>query len=218
MNNLILIAPPAAGKGTISSYLVENMGYQHISTGDILRNVAKEDSERGRYISSLMKEGQFITDDIILPLFKQEFTKIKEKPFILDGVPRNIYQAEYLTNLFNEIGLKNYIVVFIDIKKDLLLKRATGRRICTSCKSVYNVYFDGYKPKEENVCDKCGGVLIQREDDMESTFKKRYTIYLDETEPLIKYYEELGKLKKINANVKEEEIFENIKRCLNDKY
>ena len=100
----------------------------------------------------------------------------------------------------------------------MLLKRATGRRICTSCKSVYNVYFDGYKPKEENVCDKCGGVLIQREDDMESTFKKRYTIYLDETEPLIKYYEELGKLKKINANVKEEEIFENIKRCLNDKY
>ena len=95
MKNLILIAPPAAGKGTISSYLVENMGYQHISTGDILRNVAKEDSERGHFVSGLMKEGKFIGDDIILPLFKEELLKIKNQSFILDGFPRTIVQADY---------------------------------------------------------------------------------------------------------------------------
>ena len=216
MKNLILIAPPAAGKGTISSYLVENMGYQHISTGDILRNVAKEDSERGRFVSGLMKEGKFIGDDIILPLFKEELLKIKNQSFILDGFPRTIVQADYLTNLFKEIGIDDYVVIQLEIDSSLLLKRAKGRRVCTSCKATYNVYFDGFKPKVENVCDQCGGDLIQREDDTEETFKNRYEVYRSETEPLIAYYEAKGKLKKVNANVTEEEILENVKRCLND--
>ncbi len=216
MKNLILIAPPAAGKGTISSYLVEHRGYTHISTGDILRNVAKEDSEMGRLVKGLMQEGKFIGDDIILPLFKEELLKQKEKPFILDGLPRTINQANYLTDLFQELNVDNYIVINLEIQKDVLLKRATGRRICESCKSTYNVYFEEFKPKKEGICDKCGCALIQRDDDTEDTFQARYETYLKETAPLIHYYESLKKLEKVDANLTEEEILKNVDRCLND--
>ncbi len=216
MKNLILIAPPAAGKGTISSYLVENMGYQHISTGDILRNVAKEDSQRGRLVNSLMKEGKFIGDDIILPLFKEELLKLHNTPFILDGIPRTIEQADYLTQLFHELNVDNYVVINLKINQDTLLKRATGRRVCEQCKEIYNIYFENYKPKEENICDQCGGKLIQRNDDTEETFKKRFQTYVENTEPLISYYEKLGKLKKVDVDATEEEIIENVKGCLND--
>ncbi len=206
MKNVIFIAPPAAGKGTLSDYLVENMGYTHISTGDILRKKSHEDTELGRNIATLLKSGTFIGDDIILPLFKEELLKFKDKPFILDGMPRNLEQAAYLEDLFLELGVDNYVVMHIDVPEEMLEKRAVGRRICDTCKSSYNIYFDGFQPKENNVCDKCHTELIQRSDDTLETFKERYYTYLKVTEPLLQFYESKGKVKVLDASKSSLEI------------
>ena len=210
MKNVIFIAPPAAGKGTISDYLVNNLSYVHISTGDILRNVSKEDTEIGHNIASLMKEGKFIGDDIILPLFKEELLKVKEKPFILDGIPRNLEQAKFLEQLFLELSVDNYIVINIRIEEDLLEKRIVGRRVCDKCKSSYNINFEEFKPKVENACDKCNTLLIQREDDNLETFQNRYETYLQVTSPLIHFYQEKGRLKCVDASKPQEEIIKEV--------
>lgn len=210
MKNVIFIAPPAAGKGTVSKYLVEELGYTHLSTGDLLRNEIKVGTEIGNQVKEIMASGKFTPDSIILPLFKKELLKIKDKPFILDGMPRKLNQAEYLTDLFNELGVDNYIVINMDANEEILNKRVVGRRYCTNCGSSYNIYFEGFKPVKENICDTCKESLIQRDDDNLESFRVRYEDYKREAEPLIHYYEEKGLLKRIDANLSNKEIIENI--------
>lgn len=213
MKNVIFIAPPAAGKGTISDYLVKNKGYVHISTGDLLRNEIKLGTEIGIQIKELMKEGKFIGDDIILPLFKEELLRLKDKPFILDGMPRTLQQADYLTNLFQELNVDNYVVINIEIDENLLEKRAVGRRIC-ECGASYNIYFDEFKPNVEGICDQCHKELIQREDDTLETFRSRLETYTKETEPLIHYYNEKGLLKSVDANQNSDKIISDVEYIL----
>lgn len=199
MKNIILIAPPFAGKGTISSYLIENYKYTHISTGDILRNIIDSGSEKGLYIASLIDKGLFVPDECILPLFKEELIKVLDKPFILDGVPRNINQAKYLNDLFLELNISNYQVIYIDIEKDILEKRVTGRRVC-DCGESYNIYFEDFKPLKENICNKCGKMLKSRKDDTLETFKERYKTFIEETYPLKDYYQEQNVLETLDGN------------------
>lgn len=213
MKNVIFIAPPAAGKGTISDHLVKNHGYEHISTGDILRNVAKLDTEVGINIKRLLKEGKFIGDDIILPLFKEELMKLKDKPFILDGMPRKIEQADYLTNLFQELNVNNYVVINMVIDEAVLEKRTVGRRIC-ECGASYNIYFDNFKPNVLGICDQCHKELIQREDDTLETFRSRLKTYTKETEPLIHYYQEKGLLKRVDAKGTKDKIISDVEKIL----
>lgn len=210
MKNVILIAPPAAGKGTVSKYLVEELGYTHLSTGDLLRNEIKNGTKIGIQVKEIMDSGQFTPDNIILPLFKSELLRIKDKPFILDGMPRKLNQAEYLTDLFNELNANNYVVINIDAEREILERRIVGRRYCINCGSSYNVYFENFMPKEENICDKCEKELIQREDDNLESFSKRYEDYVREAESLIHYYKEKGLLKTIDASLSNNEIIENI--------
>lgn len=215
MKNIILIAPPAAGKGTISNYLEEILGYTHISTGDILRSVSKEDTLIGNQVKSLIQEGKFISDEIILPLFKEKLLSLKEKAFILDGIPRTLDQAKYLQKLFQEINVDNYAVIHMDIEEAVLEKRVVGRRIC-ECGATYNIYFDGFKPKVEGLCDKCSKDLKQRDDDTLETYKKRYQTYKVETEPILQFYKEENVLKVVDATLPKEEIIKNIVEVIND--
>lgn len=200
--NIIFIAPPAAGKGTISKFLVDNYHYIHLSTGDILRKIALEDE----FIRQLMKEGKFISDEVMFSLIKKELENINNVPFILDGMPRNINQAKYLDEMLKSIGVNNYLVIDIDIDKDILMKRATGRRLCSNCGASYNIYFEGFKPNVENTCDKCQSKLITREDDCEETFKVRYATYLENTLPVINFYKEKGLLRVVDASKSAREI------------
>ncbi len=206
MRNVIFIAPPAAGKGTLSDYLVENKGYAHLSTGDILRRVSREDTEQGIRIRELLRSGTFIGDDIVLPLFREELLKIKDKPFVLDGMPRNLEQAHYLETLFSELSLENYVVIHIDVAKELLEKRVVGRRVCETCKSSYNIYFPLFAPHEEALCDKCHTKLIQRSDDSLETFQERFKTYEEVTQPLIHFYETKGKLKILDGSMRPEDL------------
>ncbi len=217
MKNIIFIAPPAAGKGTISEYLIKNLNYTHLSTGDLLRKVAKQDNENGKKIRSLMKEGKFIPDEIILPLFKDELLTLKDKPFILDGMPRTLKQAKYLDNLFQEIDLNNYIVLSLNVDKEILKERIIGRRICPDCGSSYNIYFEGLKPKDNEHCDNCGSSLIQREDDNLEAFQVRYQAYLEETEPLITFYKEKKVLQEIDGTKQPLEIQNDVDKLLRNQ-
>lgn len=207
---MIFIAPPGAGKGTISSYLESKYGYKHLSTGDLLRCEIKNNTEISLKVKEIMAQGKLIPDEVILPLFKQELIKIKDELFILDGMPRKLNQAEYLTNLFTEINAHNYLVINLSLSEETLRKRITGRRICKSCNSSYNIYFDDHKPIKEGICDKCSNDLIEREDDNLDSFKNRYDDYVKEVKPIIEYYKKINKLITINADRINKEIIKDV--------
>lgn len=157
-----------------------------------------------------MAQGKLIPDEIILPLFKEELMRIKDKLFILDGMPRKLNQAEYLTDLFIEMNAHNYVVINLSLSEETLRKRITGRRICKSCNSSYNIYFDGHKPTKEGICDKCSNDLIEREDDNLESFKNRYNDYVKEVKRVIEYYNKLHKLITIDADRINEEIIKDV--------
>lgn len=196
MKNVLFIAPPAGGKGTQSESLVENFGYIHISTGDLLREIDKT-TPLGKEIEELMSTGAFISDDIVLELLKNKLASLNGEPFILDGCPRNINQAEKLDVMLENLGLSLDIVIELDVPYDVTLKRATGRISCPKCKKTYNKFFK--QPVEEGYCDNCHEKLISRSDDNEETFKVRYDTYMEATAPLIDYYKEKGKLVKVDG-------------------
>ena len=197
MKNVIFIAPPAAGKGTQSDLLKDNLGYVHISTGDLLRELDKE-SPLGKEVNALIEAGKFVSDEIVLELLKQKLLTLTEDDhFILDGYPRNLNQAEALDGLLKEINKSLDCVIELDVPYDTCLKRAIGREICPNCHKAYNTFFK--KPKTEGVCDSCGSTLVHRSDDTEETFKTRFDTYVENTQPLIDYYEKQGKLVKVDG-------------------
>lgn len=197
MKNILFIAPPAGGKGTQSDALVENFGYIHISTGDLLRDVDKN-SSLGKEINELISKGLLVSDEIVLKLLKEKLMTLKsDDAFILDGFPRNIKQAESLDELLSELNRTLDAVIELNVDYDTLLKRAIGRVTCPNCKQTYNTFFK--PPIEDGLCDNCKVELIHRSDDNEETFKTRYDTYLESTMPLIKFYKEKGILTSVDG-------------------
>lgn len=189
MKNLLLMAPPAGGKGTISEMLEKNYGYIHISTGDLIREI-NPDTALGKEITECIKKGDFVDDKLVLSLLKNELDKYKGKPFILDGFPRNMTQVEEITEFFEKYDIKLDYVIYIDVDYDTCLKRALGRIMCPNCHSSFNKYFK--KPKLDDVCDNCGTKLEKRVDDNEESFKSRYEVFHNLTLPVLKHYEKMG--------------------------
>lgn len=204
MKNILFVAPPAGGKGTISAALVEDYGYVHISTGDLLREIDKT-TPLGREIDELISNGKFVSDDLVLELLKNKLKTIGDKPFILDGCPRNVTQAEKIKDIFKELDIHLDIVIELAVPYDILLKRATGRLICSGCKTTFNKYFK--TPLKDGICDKCGNELISRSDDNEETFKSRFDTYMESTAPLIDYYKKEGILVTVDGV---ENAYENV--------
>ena len=211
MKNIIFVAPPAAGKGTCSDMLTKNFGYNHISTGDLLREARIKGDDLGDKIAKLMDSGALVGDDIVLELLQRELKDLGNQSFILDGYPRNILQANTLDNLFNELGINDYTVIYLKIDYDKALSRTLGRLICPNCKIGYNKDSASLKPKVDGICDRCGTSLITRSDDNEETFKVRFDNYMKETEPVLKYYQDKNKLNIIDATKSVEEIMNDIK-------
>ena len=201
MNNVIFIAPPAAGKGTFSTFLVE-MGYTHISTGDLLREEMAKNSEIGISIKDIMNEGKLVSDEIVFELLENKL-KVVDKPYILDGFPRTINQAYKYDELITKLNKSLGIVVVLNCDYDILKNRIVGRWLCKECGSIYNTLTGVNTPKEENICDKCGGELYRRSDDNEESFKTRYETYLEKTKPLIDFYQEKGNLHYVNSETKD---------------
>ena len=201
MKNLILIAPPGAGKGTQAKMLCDKLNMVHISVGDLLREEVNKESDLGKCLKEIMQSGKLVSDDIIFEIMDKRFKEPDiENGIILDGFPRNLSQAVKLSELNMDL-----IAVYLDVDYETLKRRIVGRLSCPSCGSIYNDMIDSLKPKEENICDKCNTELQKRSDDNLETFKNRYETYMMETEPVLEYYRENNLLYEIK-NIDKEEI------------
>ncbi|OGW40435.1 MAG: adenylate kinase [Nitrospirae bacterium RBG_13_39_12] len=206
---LVLLGAPGAGKGTQAKMLIEKYKIPQISTGDILRKAVADGTPLGKEAKTIMDKGELVPDKIVLGLVeervKQEDCK---KGFILDGFPRNTAQAEALDKMLKDLRMPLDSALSVDVPKDDLMKRLTGRRTCKGCQQMYNVYYSPSKKKD--VCDKCGGELFQRGDDKEETIKKRLDVYDSSTAPLIDYYKKKGILKSVKGVGSIDEIFKKV--------
>jgi len=184
---ITFIAPPAAGKGTLSIKVSQKWNIPHISTGDLLRNVEDEN------VKQKLSEGKFISDNIVISLLEKRIKESDAKNgYILDGFPRNLNQAKMYETLLQKLNLNQGIVIILDLDKEMAAKRITHRKVCPNCGAIYNDMFESTKPKVKNICDNCQNNLIKRSDDNMKTFEDRYQTYLNETYPLVKYYENKG--------------------------
>lgn len=207
----MFIAPPAAGKGTQAELVVEKYHIPHISTGDILREISKEDSEIGEYVRETMASGKLVKDEITYQLIEDRLKKEDCKNgFLMDGFPRNLDQAIEYDKILKKLNYEVGNVILIDIDKEILEKRITGRRLCEKCGAIYNINDENMTPKIESVCDDCGGKLYQRSDDNLESFQTRYQTYLDKTEPIIDHYKKQNVLKVVDGNDTIDNIFKKI--------
>ncbi len=185
---VILLGPPGVGKGTQAVRLSDGVGWEHLSTGDLLRAALREGTELGLKAKSYMEAGELVPDELIIDLVRQRLAGLAPEAGILfDGFPRTIAQAEGLSKALAETRRKVGRVVVFEAPAETLVKRLSGRRSCPQCGAVYNVYFN--PPSKEGVCDRCGGKLVQRKDDNPETVRRRLEVYEAETAPLIEYYQ-----------------------------
>ena len=173
--NLVLMGLPGAGKGTQAEKIVEKYDIPHISTGDMFRAAIKEGTELGLQAKSFMDQGELVPDEVTIGIVRERLSKEDcEKGFLLDGFPRTVAQAEALENILSDLNKKIDYVINIDVDKEFLMERLTGRRICKSCGSTYHLVFN--PPAKDGVCDRCGGELYQRADDNAETVQNRLEV------------------------------------------
>ena len=217
MKSVILIAAPAAGKGTEAAFLKEQYNMPHISTGDMLREKAQEDSDLGRDINYKINNGIFVSDELIIEILKDRIMQEDcNNGYILDGFPRNVAQAEAYQEMLEELGKDLGVVIVLDIDKKLAASRIAGRISCPDCKEVYNTNNDDMKPKTEGICDKCGAQLVKRADDNEETYMDRYNTYIEKTSPLIDFYEKQGVVYHVDSNHGREKTHEQVVKILGE--
>ena len=215
MKNIMFIAPPAAGKGTQAELDVAKYHIPHISTGDILREISKEDSEVGNYVRETLASGKLVKDEITYQLIEKRLKEPDCKNgYIIDGSPRNLDQAIEYDKILKKLGYEVGNVISIVIDEKTLEKRITGRRICEDCKAIYNINEKSSAPQLESVCDNCGGKLYQRNDDNLEAFQTRYQMYQEKTEPIIEHYKKQGVLKEVNGNDTIENVFHEIDKII----
>ncbi|WP_311531721.1 adenylate kinase [uncultured Anaerococcus sp.] len=206
--NIILLGPPGAGKGTLSSKIINEKNAVQIATGDIFRYNISNKTELGMKAKSFMDKGDLVPDELTIDLVWDTFDKLdkEENTIVLfDGFPRNMKQAKALDCGMEERNTEISKVVYFNVDSQILIDRITGRRVCPDCGETYHI--KNHKPEKEGICDRCGGKLIQRNDDNYDTVKNRINIYNEQTSPLIDYYKEAGKLITIDGAKTPEEVF-----------
>jgi len=211
--NLILLGPPGSGKGTQAQLLVNRYHIPQISTGDILREAVRKETALGKEAKRFMEKGQLVPDEVIIGIIEG---RLKDSDchsgFILDGFPRTIPQAEALQTILQKMERTLDHVIHIEVEIEELVRRLTGRRTCRSCGAMYHIIFS--PPKKEEICDRCGGPLYQREDDREETIRMRLKEYERQTAPLIQYYKEKSLLRSINGIGSQSQIFDRVGQAI----
>ena len=211
--NLVLLGPPGAGKGTQAERLVEDFGLPYYSTGIILREAVEAQSELGRRAKAYMDAGELVPDDLINEVIADRLDSGQaDDGFLLDGFPRTIGQAEMLEKTLEGRSRELSGVLLIDAPDDEVVRRLSGRRTCAKGGHVYHVEFD--PPKNEGICDQDGSRLIQRDDDKPETVRKRLSVYHDQTEPLIEWYEDRGLLRRFEGTRPPDEVHDRIRATL----
>jgi adenylate kinase len=206
---ILFLGPPGSGKGTQSKNLAEKLKNIHLSSGDLLREAVAQNTPAGSQAKSYMDAGKLVPDPVLIQMFRDKLSqKEAAAGFILDGFPRNVAQAKSLDQLLVEFGGSLDSVLNLIIEDAYLTERITGRRSCTKCGAVYHIKFA--PTKQANVCDVCGGPVVQRSDDTPELVKKRLDTYREQTEPLIDYYDSRRILKTIDADGDPSEVFSRI--------
>lgn len=211
--NLVLMGLPGAGKGTQAERIVEKYHLPHISTGDMFRAAISEGTELGQKAKSYMDLGNLVPDEVTIGIVRERLGKDDcRNGFLLDGFPRTVAQAEALETILSDSDRQMDAVLYIQVDDKKLMDRLTGRRVCRECGATYHVIYN--PPKEEDVCDKCGGELYQRKDDKEDTVRARLEVNLKQQQPLLNFYEDKGYLKTIDGNQEIDQVFTSIDQIL----
>ena len=206
MNNFVFLGPPGAGKGSLAVKVAADYKIPHISTGDIFRDNIKRQTPLGVKVKAIIDSGSLVSDDLTFELVKDRLAQDDCKNgYILDGFPRTIPQAEMLDGLVNDIKCVNF-----EIADEIVIKRLSTRRVCKSCGANYNVLT--LPPKVEGVCDKCGGELYQRDDDKQESILHRMDVYREQTEPLISYYSNKGKVTNVDSSIETDILLGDFKK------
>lgn len=205
-SHLIFIGAPGSGKGTQAAKFVADRNFKHISTGDLLRAEIAKQSDLGKEVKKVMDEGQLVSDDLVIRLL-QANTDLSASQYIFDGYPRNIAQAQTLDR--EVLKGTQSLSVYFEIDTARLVARLTNRRTCKTCGAIYNLI--SKKPKITGVCDQCGGTnLVQRDDDKEDVIKNRLQVFQETVAPVLKYYQDLGRLMRVDAEKSVDELFNQI--------
>ncbi|MDD3398266.1 MAG: adenylate kinase [Candidatus Methanomethylophilaceae archaeon] len=203
---IVLLGPPGSGKGTQAEMMEDELGFVRLSTGDLLREAVRNQTELGKQAKVFMDSGGLVPNELVIGLMKEKIDGLKGG-FILDGFPRTVQQAEFLDDIMELDAAVN-----LDVDDDELVSRLTKRRSCPQCNAVYHLLYK--PPQKEGVCDKCSSALYQRSDDTEETVRQRLKVYRDNTFPLIEYYRKKGKLVDIEGEGDIRDIFQRIKSSL----
>jgi adenylate kinase len=209
---IVIMGAPGAGKGTQSRLLAEKFGYPQISTGDMLREMALAETPLGRELKAILQSGKLVSDEILANVILERTSRADcLAGYILDGYPRTLNQVQLLEELAQRQG-NEVLTIRITSNKETLLKRLTGRRICSACGEIYNSYFKA--PKQAGLCDLDGAALLQRSDDYEETVGSRLQAYAESTAPLFDYYAQSGRLVVIDGERPVEEVFQQLNALL----
>ena len=206
--NLVLFGPPGSGKGTQAERLRNQLQLRHISTGDLLREAVAQKSELGKKVESVLASGQLVSDDIVLALMRDAILAVKKDAslagLLLDGFPRTVGQAKGLDALLAETGETIDAIFVLDATREAVIERLSGRRTCTQCKTVYHVEYN--PSRAEGVCDRCGGKVVQREDDRPETIAKRLDVYESQTRPILAHYQGRVKMHRIDGDLPVDDV------------
>jgi adenylate kinase len=202
--NLVILGPPGAGKGTAAQKLAAQSLIPHVSTGDLFRRAVAEQTEIGAKVRAVLRRGDLVSDELTIGLVRKRLSqKDARAGFILDGFPRSLSQAEALKGI-----ARIDAVLCFDLGDAEIVRRLSGRRVCASCERVFHI--DDIPPRKEGVCDACGSALIQREDDRVDVIEKRLAIFHGQTQPLVRFYEESGLLKRVDSSGEPHETYANV--------
>ena len=206
MNNFIFLGPPGAGKGSLAVKVAEDYKIPHISTGDIFRANIKAQTPLGVKVKAIIDSGSLVSDELTFELVKDRLAQDDCKNgYILDGFPRTIPQAEMLEKLVEDVKVVNF-----EIKDEIVIRRLSTRRVCKACGANFNVLT--LPPKVEGICDKCGGELYQRDDDKQESIMHRMDVYREQTEPLINFYKNKGKITDLDASIETDVLLGEFKK------
>lgn len=195
---IVLLGPPGAGKGTQAKLMLERTGMVHISTGDLLRAAVASGSTLGKAAKAFMDRGELVPDALVTDMIRERLASMGSSPsFMLDGFPRTVAQAESLEAMLSAQQVPLDHVVSLDVPREELVRRLSGRRTCRQCQAMYHVLFDA--PRHAGICDRCGGELYQREDDREDTIRARLEVYDRATAPLTAFYRGQGLLREVDG-------------------
>jgi adenylate kinase len=211
---IIMLGAPGAGKGTQAQMIADKFNIPHISTGDIFRANIKNGTELGKKAKEFMDKGQLVPDELTVQLLLDRVANDDCKNgYVLDGFPRTIPQADVLDSELTKLGDKVDFAINVDVPDENIVRRMSGRRACLKCGATYHI--EHIPPKKEGICDKCGSELVQREDDKPETVQNRLSVYHEQTQPLIDYYDKKKILKTVDGTKDMQEVFNDIVNILN---